>query len=167
LFHHRLSAVAAEVLLDIYLHTDNTTHRLLALRGFVRLLALPAQNRPVQKTQKMCRRAMSHAESIAEKKLVLSGLANVGDAKPLIVVEPFLRTEEIRAEAAIAVIKIARPISQTDPGKALIAMNKLLAGLQDEKLTPAVQRCPTTNPGVQNQRLQTIGDCERVFFFDL
>jgi len=128
------NAAAAEVLLDIYLQTDNRIHRLLALRGFVRLLALPEQNRPVQKTLEMCRRAMSHADSIAEKKLVLSGLANVGDAEALIMVEPFLQTEEIRAEAAIAVIKIAGAIAQKDPDRARTAMNKLLAGLQDENL---------------------------------
>ncbi len=127
-------ATAAEALLGIYLQTDITIHRLLALRGFVRLLALPVQNRPVQKTLEMCRRAMSHADSIAEKKLVLSGLANVGDAEALKMVESFLQTEEIRAEAAIAAIKIAGAIARTNPGKAEVAMNKLLAGLQDENL---------------------------------
>lgn len=127
-------AAAAEALLGIYLQTDNTTHRLLALRGFVRLLALPAQNRLVQKTLEMCRRAMSYADSITEKKLVLSGLANVGDAEALIMVEPFLQTEEIRAEAAIAALKIAAATAQKDPERVRIAMNKLLAGLQDENL---------------------------------
>jgi len=77
---------------------------------------------------------MDRADSTAEKKLVLSGLANVGDAEALIIVEPFLQTEEIRAEAAIAAIKIAGSIVQTDSGKAEIAMNKLLAVLQDENL---------------------------------
>jgi len=77
---------------------------------------------------------MSRADSIAEKKLVLSGLANVGDAEALIMVEPFLQTEEIRAEATIAAIRIAGSIAQTYPGKAETAMTKLLAGLQDENL---------------------------------
>jgi len=125
---------AAESLLDIYLQTDDRTHRLLSLRGFVRLLALPQQNRPVQKTLEMCRRAMSHAGNTIEKKLVLSGLSNVGNAEALGIVEPFLETEEIRAEATIAAIKIAGVIVRTDPGKAEAAMNKLLAGLQDENL---------------------------------
>ena len=128
------NAAATEALLDIYLQTDNRTHHLLALRGFVRLLALPTQNRTMQKTLEMCRRAMGRADSTAEKKLVLSGLANVGDAEALIIVEPFLQTEEIRAEAAIAAIKIAGAIAQTDSGKAEISMNKLLAVLQDENL---------------------------------
>lgn len=128
------NAAAAEVLLDIYLQTDNRTYRLLALRGFVRLLALPAQDRPAKNTLEMCRRAMSHADSIAEKKLVLSGLANVSDAEALIMVQSFLQNEEIRAEAAISTIKIAGAIAQTDPGKAEIAMNKLLVGLQDDNL---------------------------------
>jgi len=128
------NTAAAESLLDIYLETDNRTHRLLSLRGFVRLLALPEQNRPVQKTLEMCGRAMNNAGTADEKKLVLSGLANVGDAEALIMVEPFLQTDEIRAEAAIAAIKIAGSIAQKDPDRAIIAINKLLAGLQDENL---------------------------------
>jgi HEAT repeat protein len=127
-------ATATEALLDIYLQTDNRTHRLLALRGFVRLLALPAQDLPAGKMLDMCRRAMSRAESTAEKKLVLSGLANVNNADALIMVEPLLKIEEIRDEAAIAAIKIAGAITQTDPDKAKTAMNHLLASLQDENL---------------------------------
>jgi len=128
------NATAAEALLDIYLQTDNRTHRLLALRGFARLSALPAQNRPVQEMLEMCRRAMNHADSVAEKKLVLSSLANVGDAEALIMVESFLQSEEIRAEAAIAAIRIAGAIAQKDPDKAVAAMNNLLVDLQDENL---------------------------------
>ena len=128
------NTAAAQALLDIYLETNNRIHRLLALRGFVRLLALPAQNRPVQETLEMCRRAMGRADSTAEKKLVLSGLANVGDTEALTMVEPFLQADAVSAEAAIAVIKIAGAIAQTDPDRARIAMNKLLAGLQDENL---------------------------------
>jgi HEAT repeat protein len=127
-------AAAAEVLLDIYLQTENQIHRLLALRGFVRLLAQPAQDWPAEKMLEMCRMAMGRADSAAEKKLVLSGLANVSDAEALIMVEPFLQNEEIRAEAEIAAIKIAGAIAQTNPGRAQMAINKLLADVQDENL---------------------------------
>jgi HEAT repeat protein len=127
-------ATAAEALLDIYLQSDNRTHRLLALRGFVRLLAQPAQDLPTKKMLEMCRRAMSRAESVVEKKLVLSGLANVSNAEALIMVKPLLKNEEIRDEAAIATIKIAGAIAKTDPDKAKMAMNQLLTDMQDESL---------------------------------
>ena len=128
------NAMAAEALLEIYSNTQNQIHRLLSLRGFVRLLALPAEERPVEKTLKMCRQAMRQAHSPAEQKLVLSGLANVSDPGVLSMVEPFLQVETVRAEAAMAMIKIAGAIIETHPDRAKTAMNKLLAVSKDEDL---------------------------------
>ncbi len=128
------NATAAEVLLEIYSNTQNQIHRLLSLRGFVRLLALPAEERPVEKTLKMCRQAMHQAQGPAEQKLVLSGLANVSDPGALSMVEPFLQVETVKAEAAMAMIKIAGAIMETHPDRAMMAMNKLLVVSKDEDL---------------------------------
>jgi len=128
------NATAAEVLLEIYSNTQNRIHRLLSLRGFVRLLALPAEERPVEKTLKMCRQAMHQAQGPAEQKLVLSGLANVSDPGALSMVEPFLQVETVKAEAAMAAIKIAGAIMETHPDRAKTAMNKLLAVSKDRDL---------------------------------
>jgi len=135
------NATAAEALLEIYSNTQNQTHRLLSLRGFVRLLALPAeepfgyaQGKLVEKTLKMCRQAMYQARGPAEQKLVLSGLANVSDPGALSMVEPFLQVETVRAEAAMAMIKIAGAIMETHPDRAMMAMNKLLVVSKDEEL---------------------------------
>jgi HEAT repeat protein len=128
------NATAAEVLLEIYSNTQNQIHRLLSLRGFVRLLALPTEERPVEKTLKMCRRAMHQAHGPAEQKLVLSGLANIGDPEALSMVETFLQVETVRTEAAMAMIKIAGAIIETHPDRAKTAMNKLLAVSKDEDL---------------------------------
>jgi hypothetical protein len=141
------NATAAEVLLEIYSpstslrmvslsnhNTQNQIHRLLSLRGFVRLLALPAEGRPVEKTLEMFRQAMHQARGPAEQKLLLSGLANVSDPGALSMVEPLLQVETVRAEAAMAVIKIARAIMETHRDRAMMAMNKLLAVLEDEGL---------------------------------
>jgi HEAT repeat protein len=128
------NATAAEVLLEIYSNTQNRIHRLLSLRGFVRLLALPAEERPIEKTLKMCRQAMHQAQGPAEQKLVLSGLANVSDPGALSMVEPFLQVETVKAEAAMAMIKIAGAIMETHPDRAKTAMNKLLAVSKKEDL---------------------------------
>ena len=135
------NATAAEVLLEIYSNTQNRIHRLLSLRGFVRLLALPAekpfgyaQGKLVEKTLKMCRQAMHQARGPAEQKLVLSGLSNVSDPGALSMVEPFLQVETVRAEAAMAMIKIAGAIMETHRDRAMMAMNKLLTVLEDEGL---------------------------------
>jgi histone acetyltransferase (RNA polymerase elongator complex component) len=104
-------------------------------------LALPAgepfgyaQGKLVEKTLKMCRRAMHQAHAPVEQKLVLSGLANVSDPGALSMVEPFLQVETVRAEAAMAAIKIAGAIIETHPDWAKTAMNKLLAVSKDEDL---------------------------------
>jgi len=128
------NATAAEALLEIYSNTQNQIHRLLSLRGFVRLLALPAGQRPVEKTLKMCRQAMYQARGPAEQKLVLSGLSNVSDPGALATVEPYLQVETVRAEAAMAAIKIAGAIVKTHPDRAKTAMNKLLTVSKDEDL---------------------------------
>jgi len=135
------NATAAETLLEIYSSTQNQIHRLLSLRGFVRLLALPAgepfgyaQGKLVEKTLKMCKQAMNQAQGSTEQKLVLSGLANVSDPVALAMVETFLQVETVKAEAAMATIKIAGTIMETHPDRAKMAMNKLLAVSKDEDL---------------------------------
>jgi len=133
------NATAAEALLEIYSNTQNQIHRLLSLRGFVRLLALPAGERPIEKTLKMCRQAMYQARGPAEQKLVLSGLSNVSDPGALSMVEPFLQVETVRAEAAMAMIKIAGAIMETHPDRAKMAMNKLLTVSKDEDLRKQAQ----------------------------
>ena len=128
------NAAAVEVLLDIYCNTKSPIHRLLALRGFVRLLSLPVQGGTVEKTLELCRQAMQQAQNSAEQKLVLSGLSNINEPGALEMVEPFLQAEEVRGEAATAAIKIAKSIMETHGESAKTAMNKLLAVSKDKDL---------------------------------
>ncbi len=132
-------ATAAEALLEIYSNTQNKTHRLLSLRGFVRLLSLPIQGRPVEKTLELCKQAMQQAQGPAEQKLMLSGLANVSEPGALSIVEPFLQVETVKAEATMATIKIAGAILETHPDRAKTAMNRLLAVSKDEDLRKQAQ----------------------------
>ena len=130
---------AAEVLLVIYRQTQNKVHRLLALRGFARLLAMPAGTRPAEKSLEMCRQTISRSDGPEEQKLVLSALGNVGEPAALAMAEPFFQVEAVRAEAATATIRIARTIMQAHPSEAKKAMNNLLAVLQDEDLRKQAQ----------------------------
>jgi hypothetical protein len=56
-------------------NSDNKVHRILALRGFVRLLGLETK-RPAEETVAMYKEAMGLAPDVSEKRRVLSGLAN-------------------------------------------------------------------------------------------
>ena len=128
------NAGAAEALLEIYCNTQNQIHRLLALRGFARLLSLPAQGRPMEKTLDLCQRAIHQAKNSTEQKLVLSGLSNINDPGALEMVEPLLQVETVRTEAGMAAIKIAGAIMDTHGDRAKRTMNKLLAVSNDEDL---------------------------------
>lgn len=125
---------AANILLEIYTDSQNQIHRLLALRGFARLLALPAEDRHPVESLELCRRAMNKTRSPDEKKLVLSGLSNVAHPDALTMAEAFLEIEAVRAEAAMAVMKISVAIGQTHPDKAKTAMEKVLSLAQTAPL---------------------------------
>jgi len=128
------NASAAEALLKVYCNTKSEIHRLLALRGFTRLLSLPVKVRTAEKTLELCRRAMQQAGNPEEQRLLLSGLSNVSDPGALEMVEPLLQFEEVRAEAATAAIKIAGRIMDSHGKRAKTAMNKLLSVSNDEDL---------------------------------
>jgi HEAT repeat protein len=98
-------ASAAPDLLKIAQASDNNTHRLLAVRGYLRIagelkdegarLKLLEQIRPI-------------ATTAASKRMLLAGVADVPDSAALHVAAGFLEDPEVRAEAAAAVLKIAR-----------------------------------------------------------
>jgi len=108
-------------LLKVTESSDNRLHRILALRGAVRLLGLesvrPADAtlrssslRSTRETIKMYSRAMSMAPDAGEKKRVLSGLANTKSLDALLMAADYLRDETLFREAEFAVVKIAEGI---------------------------------------------------------
>lgn len=142
---------AAKVLLEIYGDSQNKVHRLLALRGFARLLALPPGDRPAAESLELCRRAMGKTRSTDEKKLVLSGLGNVAHPGALTMVEPFLENETVRPEAVMAATKIARAIAQTHPEKARATLNKVLSVAEAPHLRRQAQETLRQIEQAQNQ----------------
>ena len=96
---------AIDDLMKIADKTKDDTHRMLALRGLVRLLDLPG-DRKIEDTLKYYETALKAAESADEKKAVLSGLANVKNRAALALVAPLLANEELKQEAGLAAQKI-------------------------------------------------------------
>ena len=94
--------------------------RTLALRAYVALLRLPS-SRPAEETVRLCREAMTLATSADEKRLILSGLAEVPSPDALRAVESYLSDSELQAEAKAAQAKITRllePKKAKEKGKA-------------------------------------------------
>ncbi|MBN2309207.1 MAG: HEAT repeat domain-containing protein, partial [Candidatus Hydrogenedentes bacterium] len=80
-------------------------HRILALRGFIRMLGLPSERSGAQ-TLELYQQAMALASRDDEKKMVLAGLSDVGDKAVLGVIEQYLDNAALRAEVEQALSKV-------------------------------------------------------------
>jgi HEAT repeat protein len=115
-------AKAAGPLLGIVKNTQNRTHHILALRGYIRLLGLDP-NTPVNKYAE----ALTLAKQPDTKKLVLSGIASVAHIDALRLVIRLLDDKTVQGEAALAAVSIAKATMGSDRQTVLAAMKKVLA----------------------------------------
>ncbi len=100
------SADVLDDLLDLAQHADDAAQRILALRGYARLVGLPSERPPAQ-TIEMYQTAMKLAEQPEERRLVLAGLGAVRHPDVLGVLEAYLNDSELRGEAEAAVVSAA------------------------------------------------------------
>jgi HEAT repeat protein len=128
------NAAAAQALLEIIRDTENQTHRLLSLRGLVRSLSLPADEPSVEDRVRIYRDVVAKARGPQDKKLLLSGLANVAHPDTLKIAIACLDDEPVRTEAALATLKIAASICGARPEKAKAAAQKVLSVTASEPL---------------------------------
>ena len=80
----------------------------------------------MQKTIRVCGELISGARLPDERKLVLACLAKVADPAALKLVEPCLTDNEVKAEAELAMLGIARAIIGSARVEARAAANKIL-----------------------------------------
>ena len=95
-----------------------------ALRGAVRLLGLGS--RAEDEVLKACGELLRGAKQPGEKKLILAVLANVNDPDAIKVVEPLLRDNQVKAEAELAMLGIAKAVAGSAPDRAKSAAKVLL-----------------------------------------
>jgi len=126
-------AAATSVLLEVFRSTSHETHRVLALRGCVRLLN-QAGSRPVQETVKLYGEAMSFARRPDDRKLVLAGVAEVPAPEALKMAMDCLGDDAVKAEATLAALRVARAISATHRDEAKAAMARLAASTTDAEV---------------------------------
>ncbi|MHC4249097.1 MAG: HEAT repeat domain-containing protein [Planctomycetota bacterium] len=117
---------AVDALLDVYRTTESEIHRVLVLRGCVRLLSLG--KRSTEDTLSVYGELVRLGRRTDEKKLVLAGLAKVADPGARAVVEPLLSDAAVKAEAEAALLGIARGIMASAPNEARSIAEKLRAG---------------------------------------
>lgn len=96
-----------EDLLVVAKSSKNEVHQVLALRGHIRLLGLPSE-RTNDETIQLYKTAMKLAQNAGEKRMVLSGISNIRTVNALNSVANFLTDTELKNEAEVAVVRIAR-----------------------------------------------------------
>lgn len=116
-------------LLTIARSDEDITHRVLALRGYVRLSG--SGDKPSAERVQLLQEALGVAGRTEDKKLVLGALGNVPDVAAVQAVQPFL-SGETTEEAAAAIVKIADTLS-----KDASATESMLAGVRPVLVTVA------------------------------
>ena len=112
-------------LLAVAQSTYNARHQVLALRGFVRLIGVASNHSP-EETISLYQQAMDLAPNVAEKKMVLSALANEVTLSALEMAAGYLEDEALRQEVEVAVVKIAQAIYQEHPRETKKVLQELL-----------------------------------------
>ncbi|HLB74465.1 MAG TPA: HEAT repeat domain-containing protein, partial [Sedimentisphaerales bacterium] len=116
---------AAEVLLNIFKSAQDKTHRIIALRGCIRLCK--STDIPIRTAMNLYKQAMTQAETPAEKKLILSGLAETPHPDALRMALEATDQPSVKAEASLAAIALAQRTCAIDPALASTAARKVLS----------------------------------------
>jgi HEAT repeat protein len=130
---------AAPDLLKLAREAADPAHRVIALRGYWRLVALAA-DRPVEERLKMCEAGMAACQRPEEKKLGLTELAKVPHLNALKLAETLSKDEAVRAEAQAAYVQIAASLGASQPAEAKAALRQIIAATKDEKVRAEATR---------------------------
>ena len=127
------NASPAEELLSLARAATDETHKVLLLRGYVRMAGMSKD------PTGMYARAMRFAERPDDKKLVLAGLGTTSSAGALTLVEAYLTDERLAAEAGLAAVQIAGRLRQKDAARARAALKKVLATVRNARVRRQAQ----------------------------
>jgi HEAT repeat protein len=120
-------------LLDLARNAPQPGHKVLALRGYVRLAGL------TENPTALYTRAMELAQRVEDKKLVLAGLGTASTIEALELVEKSLSDASLAAEAGLAMAQIADRLRQANAPRARAAVDKVLATVQDPHVRQQAQ----------------------------
>jgi HEAT repeat protein len=112
--------------------SPNKTLKILALRGFVRLV--PQQDIPDAKKLDSLTRAMALADRSEEKRLVLSALGDIPTVDALALATSYLDNAELKEEASLAAVAIAEKIASSHGAEVTAAMGQVAKVTANKKL---------------------------------
>ncbi|MEA3365053.1 MAG: HEAT repeat domain-containing protein, partial [Candidatus Hydrogenedentes bacterium] len=126
--------------LETLAQSEDLTHYVLGLRGFVRLAREQAQG---GQKMKMLSKALEFARRPDEVKLVLGAWGTVKNARAFEVLPPYLDNPEVRNEAALAIIGVAGQIDKKNENQkaaAVEALNAVRAKCEDAGIRDNAQK---------------------------
>jgi HEAT repeat protein len=125
-------------LLKVVQTSVSPVHKILALRGFVRLLGL-ANDRSAGETIELYKKAMELAPNATEKKRVLSGLGGEANLPALQMASQYLDDPSLKVEAESAVVRIAEQIDGKHPQESREALDKVVKNTGNATLREQAQ----------------------------
>jgi HEAT repeat protein len=124
---------ARKDLLRLAEKAETPVHRIVSLRGLVRLAGSPGL-RDTEETLTMLRQAWDFSERPDEKRLVLGALGSLPSPAALDFAEMSLADENLRNEAEVACHKIAVSLAGAHPDRAKRSLRRLAETSRDERL---------------------------------
>jgi HEAT repeat protein len=126
-------------LLKVAQTSTNQVHKVLALRGFVRLLGLES-DRPAEQTIDLYKKAMNLAGDASEKKRVLSGLANTKSLAALDMAAGYLDDVALHLEAESAAVRMAPAVAAANPQRVKEVLQKVIQGTENDTIREQAQQ---------------------------
>jgi HEAT repeat protein len=126
-------------LLKVAQTSTNQVHKVLALRGFVRLLGLES-NRPAEQTIDLYKKAMDLAGDAPEKKRVLAGLAATKSLVALDLAAGYLDDVALHLEAESAAVRIAPAVVAAHPQRVKEVLQKVIQGTKNDAIREQAQQ---------------------------
>ena len=119
--------------------SKDDTHRVLALRGALRLLEQATDIAPDARLEYYTT-TFAIAKSADEKKTVLGGVANARDLRAIALIKPYLNDEALKAEALLAVDKIKGSQYKISASENSDSVGKAMDGKPETRWISTIQK---------------------------
>lgn len=123
---------ASEDLLKIVKEGDDLIHKVLAFRGFNRMVGAAAAETP-ESAIDMLKAALEVAPRNEEKVLAIGTIGNIGHPKTLKVLLPHVSNEEIQSESAAAIFKVVETLGLASTAESLATLETLKTTVKSDK----------------------------------
>jgi len=130
---------AAPHLLDVARTNEKLSRKVLALRGYVRLVSSSKAIKDSDKVRKLSE-AMAVAPRVDEKKLVLGACAGIATGSSLSAVLPLIGDKEVGDEACDAAVRIADKLVRKDKTRVRKAMQQVVEKTRSDKIRKSAQK---------------------------